>query len=143
MAAEGFSEDDILSARNNPGGKNFKQMQELYEPGLYDPMYAMTSDSIHSGWNEIRQMYLRYDDQQNLYFVDVDYSQILHYRQLICISNILIHASLEYFYWVDNIYKGYVPNFTSLIIEHHRVCLLINEVITDTYNNNPEEYYYK
>lgn len=143
MLAEGFSEDDIISARKYPGGKNFRQMQELYEPGMYNPVYSMTSDSIHSGWNEIRQLYLRYDDTRKQYFVDVDFSQVLHYRQLICMADILIQASLEYFNWIDNKYKGYIPNLTAIIKEHHRVCRLIYEVIMDTYQNNQEEYYYK
>lgn len=57
---EGITVDEIKQARNNPGGKNFRQMQELYESdALYFPIYGMSSDSIHSSWNEIRQMYLR------------------------------------------------------------------------------------
>jgi len=140
---ERISEEDISKARMSPGGKNFRQMQELYEDGLYTPIYSMSSDSIHSGWNEIRQMYLRCDEQNSLYFADLNYSPTLHYRLLLSIAEILISSAYAYFDWVNIKYPGYVPNLTSLIEEHNRVCKLINQVIIDTYNSNPEEFLYK
>ena len=140
---ENITEEEITKARKNPGGKNFRQMQELYEDGLYAPIYSMTSDCIHSGWNEIRQMYLRCDEENRLYFADIDYTAPLHYRLLLSIASILIHSSYYYFNWVNNKYPGNVPNLTKFIAEHERVCRLINEVILDTYTNKPEEFLYK
>lgn len=142
IEVENISEDVISNARRYPGGKTFRQMQEMYEDGLYTPIYSMTSDSIHSGWNEIRQMYLRCDEENRLYFADIDYSTPLHYRLLLSITCILIRASQHYYKWVDKQYPGYVPNLTKIIAEHERVCRLINEVILDTYRNNPEEFLY-
>lgn len=140
---EGFSESDIRAARKDPGGKNFRQMQEMYEKGLYFSMYGTTSDTIHSGWNEIRQMYLRCKEDEKLYCVDVDYSQPLHYRLLITIAQILIESSLHYQTWICGIRPGLVPNLTSMINEMKRMCSLIEEVVIDTYSNNPNEYLYK
>lgn len=140
---ENITEEEITKARKNPGGKNFRQMQELYENGLYAPIYSMTSDCIHSGWNEIRQMYLRCDEENKLYFADIEYSAPLHYRLLLSIASILISSSYSYFNWVNNKYSGSVPDLTNFIAEHERVCGLINEVILDTYENQPDEFLYK
>lgn len=143
LVIENLSEDNISSARPYPGGKNFSQMLKMYEDGMYAPIYSMNSDSIHSGWNEIRQMYLRCDGDKRLYFADIEYSQKLHYRLLLAIASILISSSYHYFYWVNIKYPGYVPNLMNMIAEHQRVCMLINEVIIDIYNNNPDEFLYK
>lgn len=143
LVIENLSEDNISSARPYPGGKNFSQMLKMYEDGMYAPIYSMNSDSIHSGWNEIRQMYLRCDEDKRLYFADIEYSQKLHYRLLLAIAAILISSSYHYFNWVNIKYPGYVPNLMNMIAEHQRVCMLINEVIIDIYNNNPDEFLYK
>lgn len=144
LNVEGFSIDDIEQARRNPGGKNFRQMQELYDhPALYSPIYSATSDSIHSGWNEIRQMYLRCDDDNKQYVVDTEYSQVLHYRMLISIGNIMVDSSIAYYQWITRILPGIAPGLSPLLKEFKRICLLISEVIIDTYKENPEQYLYK
>lgn len=143
MKVENLSIEDIKNARKNPGGKNFRQMQEIYEPGLYDAIYSMTSDCIHSGWNEIRQMYLRCDEDNRLYFADIDYSQVPHFRMLLTMAEVLMTSSLYYYNWVSKNYPGVVPNVSRIILEIKRVCKLINDVVIDTYKNNPEEYLYK
>lgn len=140
IEVENISEEKIEHSRTYPGGKNFRQMQEKYEDGLYAPIYSMTSDCIHSGWNEIRQMYLKCDEENKLYFADIEYSVPLHYRLLLSIANILISSSYSYFNWVNNKYPGYVPDLTNFIAEYERVCGLINEVILDTYENQPDEF---
>ena len=143
IEVEKLSEEKIDKARKYPGGKSFRQMQEMYEKGLYTPIYSMSSDSIHSGWNEIRQMYLRCDEENRLYFADIEYSAPLHYRLLLSIASILISSSNRYFDWVNTKYPGYVPNLTNIIKEHERVCKLIYEVIIDIYRNQPEDFLYK
>lgn len=143
IRVEGFQENDIRSARKYPGGKNFRQMLNMYENEMYTPVYSMSSDAIHSGWNEIRQMYLRCKDDEKLYCADVSFSQPVHFRMLILIAEILASSSLKYSEWALQKYSEYVPNFTSIIKEFNRVSLLISEVVMDTYKNNPEEYLYK
>lgn len=141
IAVEGISEQDILNARKNPGGKSFRQMQEKYESLLYHPIYAMSSDSIHSGWNEVRQMYLRCDEENKQYYADIEYSQVLHYRLLISIADVLVSSAFAYYDWSNLKLPGVIPDLSSILYELRRVCYLINEVISDTYNNNPDEYY--
>lgn len=141
---EGITVNEIKQARNNPGGKNFRQMQELYESDtLYFPIYGMTSDSIHSGWNEIRQMYLRCNEDTKQYVVDIDFKAPLHYRLLNTVADIIIDSSRCYYNWLRNIFPGILPGFIPLWEEFHRICLLISEVVIDNYKNNPEEYLYK
>ena len=144
IAVEGLTIDEINKARKNPGGKNFRQMQQLYEnDALYFPIYGMTSDSIHSGWNEIRQMYLRCNEDSKLYVADIDFHAVLHYRLLISVADILINYSILYYNWLKNIFSGILPGLDSLLEEFKRVCHLISEVVIDTYCNNPDEYLYK
>lgn len=143
FSIEDLSREDIVNARNNPGGKNFRQMQELYDDGLYVPMYGMLSDPIHSGWNEIRQMYLQYNEEADLFFVDINYTPVLHYRALISIAEILISASRQYYNWISQRYPGHVANFFFVIDDLQRVCDLILGVVLDTYDTNPNEFLYK
>ncbi len=144
LVVEDLTIDDIKKARKDPGGKNFKQMQALYEnPALYFPIYAMTSDSIHSGWNEIRQMYLRCDEDNKQYVVDVDFQAVLHYRLLVTLADILVDSSTCYYNWLRNLFPGIIPGLMPLWEEFKRMCLLISEVVIDTYKNDPEEYLYK
>ena len=144
IAVEGLTIDEINKARKNPGGKNFRQMQQLYEnDALYSPIYGMTSDSIHSGWNEIRQMYLRCNEDTRQYVADVDFHAVLHYRLLISVADILINSSISYYNWLRNLFSGILPGLDFLLEEFKRVCHLISEVVIDTYSNNPDEYLYK
>lgn len=143
VKTEGLTEQEIKSARRYPGGKSFKQMLDMYEPEMYVPIYSMSSDSIHSGWNEIRQMYLRCNDEEKLYCADISFSQQVHYRALIFIAQILASSALAYSEWALKNYSEYIPDLTSLIREFHRVSLLISEVVMDTYKDNPDEYMYK
>ena len=144
IAVEGITIDEIKRARKNPGGKNFRQMQQLYESdALYSPIYGMTSDSIHSGWNEIRQMYLRCKKDTKQYVADVDFQIVLHYRLLISVADILISSSQSYYSWFRKLFPGIIPGLMSLLDEFKRMCLLISEVVIDTYKNNPDEYLYK
>lgn len=144
IEVEGLTVDDIKRARKSPGGKNFRQMQELYEhPALYSPIYSATSDAIHSGWNEIRQMYLRCDEVNKIYVVDVEYSQVLHYRMLITIADIMADSLNAYYQWLTRIYPGIIPGLLPTIRELKRLCVLIGKAALDTYKDNPDEYMYK
>lgn len=144
IAVEGFSVDDIKRAKKYPGGKNFRHMQELYEyPALYSPIYSATSDAIHSGWNEIRQMYLRCDEDNKKYVVDVEYSQVLHYRMLITIADIMVDSLNAYYQWLSNIFPDIISGLVPTITELKRLCVLIGKAALDTYKDNPDEYMYK
>lgn len=141
---EGLSIDDIKRARRHPGGKNFRQMQEIYEhPALYSPIYSATSDAIHSGWNEIRQMYLRCDEENKQYVVDIEYSQVLHFRMLITIAGIMVDSATVYYQWLTDHFPVTMPGLQSMLKELKRICLLIAEIAIDTYKDNPNEYMYK
>lgn len=144
LEMEDLTIDDIKNARRCPGGKNFKQMHELYEnKDLYSPIYSMSSDSIHSGWNEIRQLYLRCDKENKQYVADVDFHAVLHFRVLITVADILIDSSIHYYKWLVVQFPGMLPGILQLWREFKRMCRLISEVVIDTYKNNPDEYLYK
>ena len=88
-------------------------------------------------------MYLRCDEDNRLYFANIDHSQVLHFRVLLPMAEVLMTSSLYYYNWVSKNYPGVVPNVSRIILEIKRVCKLINDVVNDTYKNNPEEYLYK
>lgn len=59
LKSEGFKLEDLESAQKSFGGKNMRQLiEEIDGEGLYNSLYAIMSDSIHSDWGETRQVYL-------------------------------------------------------------------------------------
>src|SRR5574344_182017 len=85
-------------------------------------MYGMASDSIHSDWGEIRQIYLNKTPDKK-YAVMIGDMPSGHYRSLIPVAVMLIDSCKHYVNWE----QGYEPNkvFIPLLDELRRVCELI------------------
>ena len=42
----------------------FQKIEEIEGEGLYNSLYAIMSDSIHSDWGETRQLYLKKQEEK-------------------------------------------------------------------------------
>ena len=98
---------------------------------LYTSLYGLTSDSIHSDWGDIRQVYISKTDDGN--YVPMIYTN-KHFRILIPLVDLMIDASLAFLKWDKN------QSYISVFSEHKRVVNLINECIFDEYNKSSSRY---
>ena len=89
LEEEGFTLDDLKNLKRSFGGKNMSQLiEEIDGKGLYNSLYAMMSDTIHSDWGETRQMYLQ-KNEDNMYFPKYEKEEI-HGRILVPVVQIII-----------------------------------------------------
>lgn len=136
---DGFELNDLSKSKKSFGGKSFKQLMEEIEDNksLYSSLYGLVSDSIHSDWGDLRQIYLK-KTPDNDYVAMLDKIPTGHYRYLIPMASLLID-SCEHFV---NREHGYDLNraFLPLLKELHRVCELIMMSVFTDYQNNPDKY---
>ncbi len=98
---------------------------------LYTSLYGITSDSIHSDWGDIRQVYISKTDDGN--YVPMICTK-KHFRMLIPLVSLIIDASLAFLKWNKN------QSYISVLSEHKRIVHLINECIFDEYNKPSSRY---
>lgn len=112
-----------------------KNMQHLIaefdNEKLYTSLYGLTSDSIHSDWGDIRQVYISKTDDGN--YVPMIYTN-KHFRILIPLVSLMIDASFAFLKWDKN------QSYITVLSEHKRVVNLINECIFDEYNKPSSRY---
>ncbi len=141
---EGFTVEDLDSSRKSFGGKNMRQLIEEIDDGrLYTSLYAMMSDSIHSDWGEIRQMYLRWSEEEEVYCLKEE--EEIHERLLIPLLQIIIESSESYIQWTSHIHVLYdkVSSLLDLLQEMRRVTTLIGNYIMAIYMKKPDEFMVK
>lgn len=141
LADDGFKLDDFTKPYKSFGGKKFNQLMEEFEgKGLYLSLYGIPSDSIHSDWGDIRQLYLKKTSDKE-YVAELDYMPSGHYRCLIPMADLLIDSCKNFINWEQGveINKVYLP----MLDELKRVCSLIMKSVDNDYQNNPEKFMYE
>ena len=109
---------------------------------FYKSLYGIPSDSIHSDWGEIRQLYLEKGTSPNEYFVDISRVYKGHYRYLMPFTDILIESTMSYIGW-SKPYGYDLSAFKSLLSEFRRIIALIMECVFDEYNSENSKYMYE
>ena len=142
IADDGFTIDDLAATGKAFGGKNVRQLvQELEDDSLYLSLYGMASDSIHSDWGELRQVYLmKTEDGQ--YLANAEETSPIHFRYLIPMADLIIDTSKYYIEWnqtIDDKLKVMLA-FSSILDEMKRVCKLIMEWVYEDYQATPSKY---
>lgn len=144
---EGLAIDDIKKS-NKPFPNMDKLIAELEvnkeqkgDNVFYKSLYGIPSDSIHSDWGEIRQLYLE-KAASNEYFVDIDKVNDGHYRHLMPFTDILIESTMSYIEW-SKPYGYDLSAFKSLLSEFRRIIALIMECVFDEYNSENSKYMYE
>lgn len=137
LEEEGFTLDDLKNLKRSFGGKNMSQLiEEIDGKGLYNSLYAMMSDTIHSDWGETRQMYLQ-KNEDNMYFPQYEKEEI-HGRILVPVVQIIISSTESFIKWRKyNEYNGF---FQPLLLEMKRMFYLLGEYYMHIYMTTPQKY---
>ncbi len=150
LEEEGLSIDEIKSS-NKPFPSMSKLIEELEEYDakgkgnnsiFYKSLFGIPSDSIHSDWGEIRQLYLEKGPVPNKYFVDIDKVNKGHYRYLASFTDILIKSTLNYIGWLES-YGYALDTLKSILLELERMVILIMKYVFDEYNAENSKYMYE
>lgn len=142
LAEDDFNLEDFKNMNKSFGGKNFKQLvAEFSEEDFYSSIYGIGSDSIHSDWGEIRQVYV-HKTIDNKYTTYNTNKQNVHFRILIPIADLIIDSSIHFINWNQNIDSSLniMLPYKDILIEMKRMCRLIMTVVFEDYQKNPDKY---
>ena len=148
IAQDGFSLEEIRNTKKKD--KNFKEISEKASKDsfskeeidlIYDTAYGVSSDAIHSDWEELRQLYLNIDDS-GFVTPNIEDDPYIHYRVIIPTATIITQTIKTF---VSYINKGKIviiagDNILAVVDDIYRVFSLISEHIFDEYNTNPDKY---
>ena len=146
LADDGFKIMDLDGMHKSFGGKNFRQLVgEFDKEDLYTSLYGIGSDSIHSDWGDIRQIYLRKTTDKNYVVYQSPDNKNVHFRMLIPLADLLIDSSYKFIDWNKGIDSclDILSSYKSILDEMKRMCKLIMTTVFDDYQNNPDKFMYE
>lgn len=121
--------------------ERYDKNEEENNSKFYKSIYGIPSDSIHSDWGEIRQLYLEKGNIYNEYYVKVNEITGRHYRYLIPFAEIMIESTTNYIDWLNPNSK--LNAFHPLLSELKRIIILIMLCVFDEYNAEDSRYMYE
>lgn len=143
---DGFTIDDIKKLKKSFGGKKFFQLVEEFEDkSLYTSLYGMASDSIHSDWGDIRQLYLIKTSEPNSYVIPEDFTMKIHFRYLLAMLDIINDSAFKYIDWFLSLSTNYkqLSAYKNLLGEFRRVDTLIMKFVFNEYSKDDSKYMYE
>ena len=139
---DGLNIDEIDQAPYKLGGVSIRNLMSRYISNkAYAPLYSMPSDSIHSGWNEIRQFYLFYDEDSNQHVCDSDYSVSIDYRYIAQLAALFYDALTAFLTFIENLGFVLTDTFNIILSDIKRVIDICGDYTIKRYDNNPESCY--
>lgn len=115
-------------------GKNFSEIhKEVEDSRTYAYVYGMISEVVHSGWGDIRQMHLFWNEN-NLAMPKIEFYQNKDFRIVVPISAIMIDAAEKFLIWHER------ENEMIFINEHKRINNLFTMLIFKNYKEDPDKY---
>ncbi len=137
LEAEGFTLKDLENLKKSFGGKSMRLLiEEIDGKGLYNSLYAMMSDTIHSDWGEIRQMYLQKNEAENMYCLK--FEDEIHGRIFVPMAQIIIDAAESYTKWTKH--NEVIVALQPLLLEMKRMFSLLGEYYQYIYKTCPQKY---
>ena len=127
------------------GGKNFRQLVgEFDKEDLYTSLYGIGSDSIHSDWGDIRQIYLRKTTDKNYVVYQSSDNKDVHFRMLIPLADLLIDSSYKFIDWNKGVDSclDILSSYKSILDEIKRICKLIMSIVFYDYQSFPDKFMY-
>lgn len=121
--------------------EEYDKNEEENNSKFYKSLYGIPSDSIHSDWGEIRQLYLEKGNGNNEYYIKVNELTEGHYRYLISFTEIMIESTSSYINWINTNSK--LNAFQPLLLELKRITILIMQCVFDEYNAEDSKYMYE
>ncbi len=135
-----LSTDDIKSAHKNIGNKSFYDLlKEYMSEKAYAPLYGLPSDSIHSGWNDIRQYYMFYDDESDKFVIATDYHAPLKLHYLIIVADLFFDGFRDFLVFLKDKMELVLDDACINILAQIRSILDLGiEDTLITYKTNPD-----
>lgn len=146
LADDGIEIMDLDHMHRSFGGRNFRQLVEEFDKeNLYTSLYGIGSDSIHSDWGDIRQVYLRKTiDKGYVAYQSFD-NKIVHFRMLVPLADMLIDSSDKFIDWNNDIdfCLDILSSYKSILNEMKRMCKLIMSTVFHDYQSNIDKFMYE
>lgn len=140
LKSNGLTLDEIKSAPKNLGNRSFYDLlKEYMSEKAYAPLYSQPSDSLHSGWNDIRQFYMFYDDDSDSFVIDTDYHAPLKLHYLITVADLFFDGFRDFLVFLkDEI--GYIleDTYIKILAEMKKILNFGLEDALITYETNPD-----
>lgn len=140
LKSNGLTLDEIKSAPKNLGNRSFYDLlKEYMSEKAYAPLYSQPSDSLHSGWNDIRQFYMFYDDDSDSFVIDTDYHAPLKLHYLITVADLFFDGFRDFLVFLkDEI--GYIleDTYIEILAEMKKILNFGLEDALITYETNPD-----
>lgn len=137
LSNDGLTKDDVINSKKLP---NFHKLLEHFdESQIYDASYSLPSGSIHSDWNEIRQIYLFFDNESGNYIAGLNEKNKLDLRMIIAESLSFCHSLQDFLSWhmpdieEDSFFARYINKIYVLLKECFKYILSV-------YENNPTKF---
>jgi hypothetical protein len=115
-------------------GKNFSEIhKEVEDSRTYAYVYGMISEVVHSGWGDIRQMHLFWNEEK-LAMPKIEFYKKMDLRIVVPISAIMIDATEKFLIWHER------ESEIIFINEYKRINNLLTKLIIKIYEENPDIY---
>lgn len=140
LKSNGLTVDEIKSAPKNLGNKSFYELlKEYMSEKAYAPLYSQPSDSLHSGWNDIRQYYMFYDDDSDSFVIDTDYHAPLKLHYLIAVADLFFDGFRDFLVFLkDEIGFILEDTYVNILAEMRKLLNFGLEDAMITYESNPD-----
>lgn len=141
MSVDGFNFEDFEKENTKTkgrkwslDGKSFADIhKEVEKSETYAYMYGMTSEVIHSGWGEIRQIHVTHCEG-DFFIPKMDFYNNVHFRMISSIISIIIDGTKAFLRWAERDVE--IVNFNEI----ERINKLVFEHVYETYQSNPDKY---
>jgi len=117
-------------------GKNFSEIhKEVEDSRTYAYLYGMIAEVVHSGWGDIRQMHLFWnEDKLAMPKLEFYRNNDFTYRVLVPISAMMIESAEKFLIWHKR------NDEIIFINEHKRINNLMGMLISKNYEENTDKY---
>lgn len=140
LKSNGLTIEEIKSAPKRLGNKSFHDLlKEYMSEKAYTPLYSQPSDSLHSGWNDIRQYYMFYDDDSDAFIIDTDYHAPLKLHYLIAVADLFFDGFRDFLCFLkDEIGFILQSPFIDILGKMRKILDFGLEDAWNTYESNPD-----
>lgn len=138
IKADGFTIQDFeaITSWKAFGGKTFEKLMKEFEPEkLYLSTYALCSDSIHSDWGDIRQLYLQ--EFNGKFAVNIE-PEKYHGRLILSCIYLHLQALESFLEWYKTGFGAEIVHAEDTITELKRVSRILLSHFLNVYENKPD-----
>ena len=138
IKSDGFTIQDFEAVASWKAfeGKSFEKLMIEFEPeDLYLSSYALSSDSIHSDWGDIRQLHLQ--ERDGCYAVKIEPKKY-HGRVILACVYLHLQALESFLEWYKTDFGAEILQAEDLITELKRVSKILLSYFLKVYESKPD-----